>query len=132
LDLRTTHRDTLPWPLVPDSLLRPERTSAGGAPRALAGGLLAAAAVIVLPSLISGDSHASGGRFAVAVATGAAGIVGFSARRHAQPIPANIAANQGVRLAWQRRVDDVREENANRTRAPRTVIRAGPARTVTP
>jgi hypothetical protein len=132
LEVRTIRRDTLPWPLIPDSLLRPEHTAAGGAPRALAGGLLTAVAVVVLPSVISSDSKPSGGRFAVAAASGIAGILGFSARRHMQPIPENIAANQAVRLAWQRRIDAVRDENAGRTGAPRTIIRAGPARTVSP
>jgi hypothetical protein len=129
LDLRTIRADTLPWSgAIPDSLLRPEHTSAGGASRALAGGLLSAAAVVIMPSIISSGSKPTGGRFAVAAATGIAGFVGFSLRRHPLPIPGNMAANQAARLAWQRTIEQVKAENATRVGATRMVIRAGPVR----
>ena len=133
LELRAMRADTLPWPAPPaDSLLRPEHTSAGGAPRALAGGLLAALAVVALPSVISSGASPSSGRFAVAAASGIAGFLGFRARRRPQPLPDNIAANAALRAAWQRQADAVRDDNAARRRAARTVIRAGRPRVVGP
>ncbi|MFI5280903.1 MAG: hypothetical protein ACHQU1_10425 [Gemmatimonadales bacterium] len=55
------------------------------------------------------------------------GLVGFAAQRRPQPIPQNIAANQALRLGWQRQVDQVRADNAARRRDTRLVITAGAA-----
>ncbi len=129
LDVRVSRRDTLPWPPpMSDSLMLPEHAPGGGAPRALAGGLLAAAATVILPSIVSGGSQATSARYAVAAATGVAGIIGFRVSRRPQPIPANITANQTLRASWQRRLDTVRAENVARRRETRLVVRSGAAR----
>jgi hypothetical protein len=100
----------------------------GGGGNALITGLVAAAAVIALPSLVARGSGGSGDRFAVVGALGVAGLLGFQNQRRPQPIPANIAANQVLRLGWQRQVDSVRTENAARRQTGRLVIRAGATR----
>jgi len=131
LDVAVLRGDTLPLPPPPaDSLFLQERTAPGSGWRALATGLAAAVTVVVLPSLVAGGSGAMGERFAVAGALGAAGVVGFQLQRRPQPIPRNIAANQVLRLGWQRRADAVRMQNAARRRDVRLVVRAGPARLV--
>ncbi len=84
------------------------------------------------PSVVSSGSPASGTRFVVVGAAGVAGIIGFSARHHPLPIPANIAANQALRLAWQRRVDAAHADNEARRHDVRIVVRAGEPRTVQP
>lgn len=133
LEVRAARADTLPWPAPPaDSLLRPERTSASGGSRALLKGAAVALAAVALPSIVASGSTPSSGRFAVAAAGGLAGILGFRAGRRPQPLPENIAANQAVRLAWQRQLDGVKADNAARLRNARAVIRAGRARTVSP
>jgi hypothetical protein len=66
----------------------------------------------------------------VAGALGVAGVAGLQVQRRPQPIPANIAANQALRLGWQRRADAVRAENAARRQEVRLVIRADAPRAV--
>jgi hypothetical protein len=128
LDLRTSSRDTAPLPPpLPDSLFRPEHTSGGSGIGALLGGALAAAAVLALPSFANARADAGSGRFVVAGAVGVSGLVGFAVQRGPQPIPENIAANQVLRLGWQREVDQVRADNAARRRDVRLVITAGTA-----
>ena len=131
LDLRTVARDTLPLPLPPaDSLFRPEHTSGGSGMGALVGGALAAAAVLALPSFANARGDAGSGRFLVVGAAGVTGLVGFTVQRRPQPVLQNIAANQVVRLAWQRQVDQARADNAARRRDVRLVITAGPMQAV--
>jgi len=131
LDLAQLHGDTVPVPSPPaESLMSREHVPGGSGVRALATGLAAAAAVVVLPSLVSGASAGMGERFAVAGALSVAGVAGFQVQRRPQPIPANVAANQALRLAWQRRADAVRAENAARRQEVRLVIRADAPRAV--
>jgi hypothetical protein len=131
LDLAQLHGDTVPLPPRPaEALMRPESSPGGSGVRALATGLAAAAAVVVLPSLVSGGSAGMGERFAVAGALGVAGVAGLQVQRRPQPIPANIAANQALRLVWQRQADAVRAENAARRQEVRLVVRAGAPRAV--
>ncbi len=125
LDLVRLPRDTLPLPApLPDSLFKPEHSPGRSGFVALMTGLAAAAAVVALPSVVAGRSGGSAERFVVAGALGAAGVVGYPLQRRPAPIPANIAANQALRLAWQRQADSVHAENAARVRDAALVIRA--------
>ncbi len=118
--------DTLPVPPPPvDSLLLPEKATRGMGFRSLAGGLLAAGAVIALPPLVADGANASGIRFAVAGAVSFSGLVGFVTQRPGRALPGNIAANQGQRDAWRRRADAAQAENAARRREARLTVRVG-------
>ncbi|HMA46705.1 MAG TPA: hypothetical protein VKP11_05820 [Frankiaceae bacterium] len=131
LDVTQLRPDTLPLPAPPAaSQLLPEHTVATTGARALATGLAAAAAAMVLPSVVSSGTPAMGERFAVAGALGVAGVVGYQLQRRPQPIPENIAANQELRRSWQQQADSVRALNATRLRAVRYEIRAGAPRVV--
>src|SRR2546423_15219259 len=71
----------------------PLHAPSGPAVRSLAGGLAAAVAVVVLPSIVAQDAGGFKGRFAVAAAIGGAGSAGlFSPRR---PPPPPVAAGGG-------------------------------------
>jgi hypothetical protein len=131
LDVTRVHPDTLPLPVpVADSLLKPEHSPGGGGLRALATGILAAAAVTLLPSLVAGGSGASNDRYLVAGGLAVAGILGFQVQQRPRPIPANIAANRALQLAWQRRADSVHAQNVTRQQEVRIRIRAGASRVV--
>jgi len=131
LDVTQLRADTLPLPAPPAaSLLLPEHTVPTSGGRALATGLAAAAAAMVLPSVVSSGTSGMGERFAVAGALGVAGVVGYQLQRRPQPIPENIAANQALRRTWQQQADSVRAVNAARLRALRLEIRAGAPRVV--
>jgi hypothetical protein len=132
LEVRAAPHDTLPLPPpIPDSLLLPEHAvTRGSGTRPLLAGLGATVAAIVMPAFVGGGDHATAARFVVGTATGIAGVIGFTRGRQPQPIPANIAANQVQRLAWQRRADAVRSANAERRRELQLVIRAGAPRTI--
>ncbi len=133
LDVALQRPDTLPEPPPPAvHLLLPETRAGGSGSSAIALGLGTAAAAVVLPSLVGAGDGASGVRFGVAASLGAATIFGFRAQRLPRPAPENIAANQALRLAWQRNVDAVHAENAARLRAVRLVIRSGAPRRVAP
>jgi hypothetical protein len=130
LSVERVFLDTLPLPAPPDALMLPEREAGRSGLRALLTGLLGAAAVVALPEVVASES---GGRmverFAVAGALGSAGVATFLTQRRSIPIPANIAANQAVRLAWQAQVDVVHAANAAMRQEVHLVIRVRPART---
>lgn len=65
--------------------------------RLLAGGGLATAAAIVLPTIVARDAHASGARFAVASAIGVSTLVGFVTRWRNRPIDRSARTNQSRR-----------------------------------
>jgi len=133
LEISHLRRDTLPLPAPPDdSLLLPERTPGTSGLRALTSGFLGALAVTVLPSLVAGKAGASADRFVVAGSLSLAAILGFRAERRPQPIPANIAANRALQLAWQRQADSVRTQNVARRQEVRLLIRAGTGRAAAP
>lgn len=111
-------------PPLPDSLLRPERASLGAGIGSLAAGLLAGGAVLALPSLMADGAEPSGARFAVASAVTVAGIVGL-VTQPAKVRRRNIAANLAIRAEWQRRLDELRAENARRRAAVRLTVRVG-------
>ena len=125
LETHTRVPDTLPHPAPPDSGRLPERGSSGPALRALGAGLGAGLLVATLPSVVANGSDASGTRFVVAGAVSLTGIYGFLAQRPGRRIPANIAVNQAAREAWERRRDQVAQENATRRRNVRLRVLAG-------
>lgn len=107
LEIRRVAVDTAPAsprPAGGPQAPAPPPPTSGPAVRSLAAGALAAAAVIALPQVVSGDGKASGARFAVAATIGVSGIVGFFRQR-----PRAIAGARDVRLP----------------RSGRLVIRAG-------
>jgi len=119
--------DTLLWPapLTTPPLL-PERTAGTPGVRPLAAGLLAAAAVVVLPSVVARDAHPTPARFAVGAALGVSGLVGFITHRRGSPLAANMRANAPQRDAWRRRLETVKTENVSRRATIRLVVRAAP------
>ena len=126
LDITQVAPDTVNWPAPPTAPpLLPERTSATPALGSLAAGALAGGAVVALPALFGRSGEATGARFAVAATVSIAGIVGFFAHQP-HPIEANIRANAPARAEWQRRVEQVKVENAKRRGSSRLLIRAGP------
>lgn len=71
------------------------RAASGPAVRSLAGGVLAAAAVIALPSVIAKDADASQARFAVAAAISVSGLVSFLRQRAAAaPVDATTSVTR--------------------------------------
>jgi hypothetical protein len=134
LEVLRARPDTQPWPAgggvgVGDRTSLPLHSSSGPAIRSLAGGLVAAAAVVVLPSLVSHDAAGFKGRFAVAAAIGGAGIVSFFAQRSAPPpaVDAIAGANTVARDAARRRLEQVQKQNAQSVSEVRLIVRAGPA-----
>lgn len=127
LDVAQLPPDTLPWPapLTTPPLL-PERTRGTPGLRPLGAGLIAAAAVVVLPSVVARDAHPTPARFAVGAALGISGVVGFVTHRRGSPIAANVRANAPQREAWLRRLEAVKAENVTRRATIRLVVRAAP------
>jgi len=131
LDVRRIDRDTLALPAAPaDSLFRPERLSRGPGLSALATGAVITGAVVALPTLVASGARPSNARFAVAGAVSLTSVVAFVLRRPGRPIPENVQANRDIRAAWQRQLQAVQLENAERRQTVRLVITAGPARVI--
>jgi hypothetical protein len=128
LEIERAQRDTLPSPpRLADSLFLPERARSGPGIEALAGGVLGAASVLVLPRVLAPGSELTGARFVVAGGVSLAGIAGFLARYPGRPIARNVEANRVVRQRWVEQSESVRLENIERRRDARLTIRAGPA-----
>lgn len=123
LEVRTTE---------PDTLRHPARPVPGEARRArsfdwrqlgtLAGGLVAGAAVVALPSLIAHDGNSEPARYAVGIALGLGGIVGFLSQQ--PPSPQARPADEAL-AAWRAALDRVRTENLRRRRDRILLVRAG-------
>lgn len=128
LEARLRIPDTLPLPApIPDSTLLPERGPRGPALRSLGAGLGAGVVVVLLPSVMASGSNATQARFVVAGAVSLSGVYGFLAQRPGRPLEANVVANRALRDAWERRRDQVVQENATRRRDLRLRIVTGPA-----
>ena len=120
-------RDSIPLPgVLPDSLLLPERQTAGPGIEALVGGILLGVAVVALPAAPQRSGELSKGRFAVGAAIGLAGIAGFFEKRSGREIAANISANDSIRQAWRTRVIQVQRQNAQRAGVDITVHAGSP------
>ena len=127
LELDVVPADTVPHPLFPDSLLRPERRGPGPALEALGGAMLVGAALAVLPSRLAPEGNLASGRFAVAGAVSLTGIIAFLTRRPGAVIAEHRAFNETVRDEWRGRIDSLAAENAARRARAQLVIRVGPA-----
>ena len=118
--------DTTPLPIAPpDSLFRPERGNYRSAWRALAPGILASAAIIVIPKVVAGDDKPSGARLFVGGTVAIAGVAAFLSHRPGREIPANATYNQNLRDSWRRNYADITRRNAESLRQARLIIRAG-------
>ena len=125
LTVRVLPPDTLPDPPAPaDSLFFPEQATAKAPYGTLAAGLISGLTAMVLPSFIAADGRGGSARYVVGGTLGLAGVVGFLTHRSTAG-PANVAANQALRDAWQREVEAVRAENERRRRYVRLQITAG-------
>ena len=126
LDIVRVRPDTVPHPQpLAVSLFLPEYRASAPGIEALAGGILAGAAVVALPSVIASGSEPSGARFAVGGVISLAGVVGFLSRRPGQQLPENVQANETLRREWQQRVAVIARENASRLDDVRIRVTAG-------
>lgn len=133
LQVTVLRDEPLPEPPPPSAEeLLPERRPAAPAVRALAAGLVAGAAVALLPSAVAGEVELSPARFGAAAGIGIATIVGFVQQRPGAPLPENVVANEARRAAWRARAEAIRAENARRRTDVRVRIRPGPARLAEP
>ena len=133
LEVLKSTPDTAPLPAAPpDSLFRPERGDYPGAWRALMPGVLASAAIIVIPKIVAGDDKPSGARLVVGGTVAIAGVAAFLSHRPGREIPANTTYNQNLRDSWRRNVADVSRRNAESLRQSRMIIRAGAPVLTTP
>lgn len=132
LELARPTVDTTPMPPAPpDSLFRPERGNTNGAVRALVPGVVAGAAIVVLPQLVATGERASKARLIVGGAVTIAGVAAFFSHHPGQRIPANVQYNRNIRESWQRNVAEISRRNADRTRQSRMIIRPGAPSLVT-
>lgn len=128
LRLERIEPDTLPWPLAP--VFTPRAESAPGARtfRPLVAGLLGAAAVVALPSMVAEDAGGASSRYLVAATIVAGGIAGLVRSARPRPIPDNIAWNAARHAEHEQELARVRSLNEASRRAMRLRILAGPAR----
>jgi len=132
LELMQPSVDTTPLPPAPpDSLFRPEHGNSNAAVRALVPGLVAGAAIVVLPKIVSSSDDASGARLIVGGAVTIAGIAAFFSHHPGQRIPANEEYNRNLRETWQRSSQEIARRNADRMRQSRMIIRPGAPTLVT-
>lgn len=130
LDITAAAPDTLATPPPPDDQLLPERARGPGALEALVGGLAMGLAVAAGPSLAAPDASLSAGRFFVGGALVAVGVGGFLSGRGERPLPANVAVNDSLRLAWQQERARVEAENARRRATVPLRIQLGPPQAI--
>lgn len=131
LDIAVTLPDTMAYPEPPpDSVLLPERTTAGPGLQALVGGLVLGTAVALLPSAVAPHASLSGARFGVGAVVSLAGFAGFLSARPGREIPENVAANEAVRAAWEAQRQVVAHENAVRLRRAGLNVKAGPPQVI--
>jgi flagellar hook capping protein FlgD len=132
LELTRPPVDTTPLPAAPpDSLLRPERGDTKGAMRVLVPGIVAGAAIIVLPKVVASGEKASGARLIVGGSVAIAGIAAFLSRHPGQRLPENTQYNRNLRDSWRRNAAEISRRNADRVRQSRMIIRPGAPSLVT-
>ena len=126
LELARPAVDTTPLPAAPpDSLLRPERGDMKGAIRALAPGIAAGAAIIILPKAVASGERASSARLIVGGSVAIAGIAAFLSRHPGQSLSSNTQYNRNLRDSWKRNVAEISRRNADRVRQAKLIIRPG-------
>lgn len=132
LELARPAVDTTPLPSAPpDSLYRPERGNTNGAVRSLVPGLVAGAAIVVLPKLVATGERASNARLVVGGVVTIAGVAAFFSHHPGQRLPANVQYNRNLRESWQRNVAEISRRNADRQRQTKLIIRPGAPSLVT-
>lgn len=118
--------DTMPLPPEPpDSLFRPERGDSRGAFQSLLPGVLAGAAIVILPKLVASDERPTGARLVVGGAVTIAGVAAFLSHRPGRNLPGNTLYNRTLRENWKRNAADISRRNADQRRQARIVIRPG-------
>jgi hypothetical protein len=127
--------DTIPHPAPPaqvaDSAAQLRRRAQRGgwpAARSLAVGTLGGLAAVLLPHIVSAEPGTGQAHYAIGGAIGLAGIVGFVAQRPSGPLDAGGHDREALR-EWRRRMDEIREENADRRKVIRLRIVSGNAST---
>lgn len=126
LDLARTGVDTMALPPPPaDSLYRPERGNYRQAWRSLAPGLLAGAAIVVLPGIVANGEDASSARLLIGGTVTVAGLAAFLSQRPGRTVNANNAHNRALQERWRRDVADIARRNAERMRQSQLIIRVG-------
>lgn len=125
LRVAVSRPDTLPLPpsTPPTSLLRPERTGSGPALAFLVPGLAVGTALIAPAA--AGSGGAKGLRIAGGGVAVTAGVIGYLLHRPGRPMPANVAANDSVRVAWAVKLARAHAVNAARRAIVRITVRAG-------
>jgi hypothetical protein len=125
LDVTLERADTLPTPrpLEPSQFLpeRSKRAPLNDAARGLALGV----GVLALPAIAGADSIAAGAPLFVGAAIAVAGAVAVLSHPSGKPIPTNVAYNRQIRENWERQVDEVKKENAERRKNVRLIVRTG-------
>lgn len=120
--------DILPLPALPDAVRTPATRGTARPPvRSLAAGLLAAAAAVVLPSVVTGDADGASGRLVVASAIGVSAMAGFFAGWRQRPVGDSALARARAIEEWRRRAEEVSVANATRRAEVRLIVRAWPA-----
>ena len=114
LEVSVSRPDTLAVPPpAPDSLFLPEKTSSGSASaEALAGGVIAGAAVLLVPLAVAPRIDLSSARYVIAGALGALGVAGSLAYRPGKPLPDNIEYNEALRRELRAQTDSILSQNA--------------------
>jgi hypothetical protein len=128
LQLVRVATDTLPWPGdLEENAFRPETLITTEGRRYLATGLVAAALVAVLPSVVGSDNGGSSLRFGVAALLGAGGVFGLKRASRPIPIAENMTWNRERRAAHAREIERIRAENEARRQSNGLRITSGPA-----
>ena len=123
--------DTLPWPEeLPDNAFRPETLVTAEGRHYLTTGLIAAALVAVLPSVVGSDNEGSTLRFGVAALLGAGGLFGLKRASRPIVIVENVTWNRERRAAQVREIERIRAENDARRATNGLRITSGAATVV--
>jgi hypothetical protein len=128
MTVRLERPDTLPLPGPPaDSLFLPEEKPPGPALEALAGGVIAAALVLFVPSAFNSELETSTAQIAVAGALATATVAGVVVNRPGRVIQANVEANAATRSEAEAHSEAVARENDRRRADVRILITTGAA-----
>jgi hypothetical protein len=126
LELARPAVDTTPLPQAPaDSLFRPERGDMQGAMKALVPGVIAGAAIVVLPKVVASGERASNARLIVGGSVAIAGIAAFFSHHPGRQLSGNAQYNRNIRESWRRNTAEISRRNADRMRQARMIIRPG-------
>jgi len=117
--------DTLALPRPPGpSQFLPERTRFPLI-RSAAIGLALGALTVALPAAVDAPTPKMEAPILVGSAIGISGLVAFALHPKGEPIEKNIAYNQRLKDEWQRRVDEIKQNNGARRSDVRLLVRTG-------